>query len=145
MTIQRKDGEIQKAETSITKSRKNLYVNNYLHAGTKVRDKAGGPVMVIDSFFTLKVNGEKYYTAYYNSENKQCKELSPNDVNSTVAEKIPRFILTKCKKIDEITIVFDGGLTDVLMIKCRYWSDKDEDWKFVIKTHLDIELVIEDK
>jgi hypothetical protein len=174
MTIQKKDTEIQKIENNLEQTTDKLYENNYLYAGVKVRDVAGGPEMVIvgfvselkvDPYSTMEVLPEKIFLRSNNHSNVQIvwlfqkvfynrdslpthhfigQDRYEKDVKGWkfIPDIISYFYLINNQVIkDWLPWGHGNHFSNELIALCKYWSNKDEEMKYVFKTHRDLELV----
>ena len=120
--------------------------DNLILAGTKVVDKAGGPLMVIVSFssVTSEVINQKYkpkifgrQKVFVNREGKTIRELSNGRVSND--KKYTYFFFTDI--FSEIETSYRSP-ADLLFIICKYWSDTENDFIYVNKTLPEIEKVL---
>lgn len=120
---------------------------NTILAGTMVRDKSGGPKLLIVGF-SLHPNeveeGKLKYQSYLdqkifiNKDRKTLEELNKNLVGDENVYNYFYFL----DVIQELTIAdFKPKCSDLLYIVCKFWSDKNEDFVYVNKYLTELELV----
>jgi len=121
--------------------------DNLILAGTKVRDKSGGPSMVIVGFSDHPnfVHNEKlnskvylYQKVFVNINNKTFEELNEN-LNGEDSVFTYFFFVDL---FEEVKISdFRPACSNILYITCKYWSEKDSEYKYVNKIFPELEVI----